>query len=181
MKQLAQVTIQNLIFYQWHIRYFSCTTLTVSPIWYPKLHKVFQDGMVCTWRWPPEGQLQIYSWRYEVLKPMPMKMHIFWDVMPCRLVNSQLFTSWHTVTNQQTWNFKWYFHFLCLLHTNSADTHDVCSVHVRWCNWLLQWLVWRENEKYNKEYHRTWKSDKKNLMWVVCQWLTKVEVKWVRC
>jgi hypothetical protein len=161
MKQPAQVTIQKLIFNQWHIHYFSCKTVIASPIWYPKLHNVIQDVMVCTWVWPSEGQLQIYSWRYEVLKPMPMKIHIFWDVMPCWLVNSQLFTSWHTLTNQQTWNFKWYFHFLCLLHTNSADTHSACSMYVRWYKWLLQWSLWRQNEKYNKEYHRTWKSDKK--------------------
>lgn len=177
MKQPAQATIQNLIFYQWHRHCFSCTTVTAPPIWYPKLHEVFQDMTVCTWRWPSDGQLQIYSWRYEVLRPMLMKIHIFWDVMPCRLVNSQLFTRWHTVTNQQTWNFKWYFHFLCLLHTNSADTHAVRSMYVKWYNWTLQWSLWRQDEGCNKECHRTWNGDKKNLMRVVCQWLTKVEVK----
>jgi hypothetical protein len=70
---------------------------------------------------------------------MLMKIHISWDVMPCWLVNSELFTSWHTVTNQQTWNLKWYFHFLCLLHTNSADTH--AASYVYWTMHLIDsWI-----------------------------------------
>jgi len=81
----------------------------------------------------------------DVLAAVQAKIQVFWDIIPCRLVNRQLPTSWHFTLGSC---------IIAMLITNSCEIN--CYLWILWKALLvtqLTTLLWDLLNRCNEEWH----------------------------